>query len=250
VPKRRAKNVSVQNSENLDYSGTQELVDSENGLIGYSTEIVRKLIKFTSATKMEIGQVLEFGAGTGFLADIWKFETGKAPDCVEIDPNLVAQIRSRGFVCFSSIDECHKEYDVIYTSNVLEHIEDDIEALRILGQHMKSGARIGIYVPALPILFSDMDRSVGHFRRYKRKELMAKVTKAGFTIERCSYDDFIGFFASMTIKILGYKSTGNLGSVKSLQMYDRIIYPISRVFDLSGTRKIIGKNLILVAVKP
>jgi len=247
---KKMKKISVQTSENLDYSGTQELVDSENGLPGYSTEVVRKLVKYVQPPMGRTGGVLEFGAGTGFLADIWKSTTGQAPECVEIDSALIAKIRARGFICFPSIDECPKKYDAIYTSNVLEHIEDDVAALKVLSEHMTSGAKIGIYVPAIPILFSDMDRSVGHFRRYKRRELIDKVTQAGFEVKTCFYDDFIGFFASLTIKTLGYKGAGNLGSVKSLQIYDQWIYPISKTLDAMGTRKIIGKNLLLVARKP
>jgi len=249
--KKKLKAVSVQTLENTDYSGTQQLVDSENGLLEYSTEVVRKLIKYVNPPVEKTGGVLEFGAGTGFLADIWRLETGQSPECVEIDPSLIAKIRARGFTCFPSIDDCHKKYDAIYTSNVLEHIEDDVTALKVLGEHMSPGARIGIYVPSLPILFSDMDRSIGHFRRYRRRELINKVTQAGFEVETCFYDDFIGFFASLTIRIIGYKGKGkNLESVKSLQIYDKWLYPISKILDSVGARKIIGKNLFLVGIRP
>ena len=112
------------------------------------------------------------------------------------------------------------------------------------------GGIIGIYVPAHPILYSIMDKEIGHVRRYTRSELKEKVNVAGFSIQSITYDEFLGFFASVVVKIVGYKNRANLGSKNSLVFYDRIIYPISRVFDLLGFRYIVGKNLILIATKP
>ena len=248
-PRRLAK---IQNSESQAYTGTQQLLDSEAGLIGYSSEIVRKLF-----TKMELrnriigdsGTLLEFGAGTGFLAEIFYRNFKIKPDCVELDPNLVKKIRDKDFRCFQFLNETPQDYAAIYTSNVLEHIENDSGALKDLFDSLIPGGIIGIYVPAHPILYSTMDRDIGHVRRYTRSELRNKVNEAGFTIQSLTYDDFIGFFASIFVKIVGYKNGANLGSKKSLLFYDKVIYPISRVLDLLGCRYIFGKNLILVATK-
>jgi len=245
--KRTKRQVSLQTSENTTYSGAQELNDSENGLVGYSTEIVKKLIKYSGISIGSGESVLEFGAGNGFLADIWKREHGRAPECVEIDSSLVAIIRGRGIVCFSSLKECPNKYDVIYTSNVLEHIQDDVQALISLRNHLNSNGKIAIYVPAFPMLFSDMDRNVGHFRRYQKKELIQKVTLAGFRVDTCIFDDFIGFFASLVVKVFGYKSSTNLGSLRTLKFYDTRIYPMSKFLDKLFTRKLLGKNILLVA---
>ena len=65
--------------------------------------------------------------------------------------------------------------DLIYTSNVLEHIDDDLAALKQLRATLSPGGRIAIYVPAMQVLYSDMDRSLGHYRRYGRQELLAKL---------------------------------------------------------------------------
>ena len=50
--------------------------------------------------------------------------------------------------------------------NVLEHIEDDVAALRTLRRLLRPGGRIVLYVPALNGLYGAYDRKVGHFRRY------------------------------------------------------------------------------------
>jgi hypothetical protein len=115
---------------------------------------------------------------------------------------------------------------------------------------MQPGGKIGIYVPALPILFSDLDRNVGHFRRYRKKELIHKVRSAGYEIQSCYFNDSVGVLASLALKVLGYKNKSGLGSKESLFFYDRFVYPISKILDRIFLRYVIGKNLFLFATNP
>jgi SAM-dependent methyltransferase len=249
--KKKKEPLRVQSRENVEYSGHQELKATEEGLIGYSTDIVLSLAKkmnVKSKSDKDLS-ILEFGAGSGFLADIWRKEIGITPDCCEIDPILVSEIKSRGLNCFEDVQNLPKKYDFVYTSNVLEHIEDDVSALKDLYSALNPGGVIGIYVPAFPLLFSGMDVAVGHVRRYRRKELVSKVRRAGFEVELCHHADFIGFFASIALKIIGFKGRTNLGSTGSLKFYDSWIYPLSRFLDSVGFKYLAGKNLILVAHK-
>lgn len=253
MSKKNKETAPIQNSESQAYTGTQELLDSEIGLIGYSTEIVNKFfskLDLQDRIVSKNGNFLEFGAGTGFLAEIFRNRFKINPDCVELDPDLVALIREKRFQCFQFLSETTRDYSAIYTSNVLEHIEDDTSVLRELFDALEPGGVIGIYVPAHPILYSTMDKEIGHVRRYTRSELKLKVQSAGFVIQTLTYDEFIGFFASLFVKIVGYKNGANLGSKKSLVIYDKVVYPVSRRLDFIGFRHIIGKNLILIAVKP
>jgi hypothetical protein len=48
--------------------------------------------------------------------------------------------------------------------------------------------------------------------------------------------------------VLGYKNKAGLGSPKSIVLYDKVIYPISKILDYLIFRKVIGKNLFLFAV--
>ena len=168
---------------------------------------------------------------------------------MELDPKLAKVISQKNFRCYQFLHQTPQKYEAVYTSNVLEHIENDSAVLEELFDKLAMGGIIGIYVPAHPILFSRMDKEIGHVRRYTRSELKEKVSAAGFTIESITYDEFLGFFASATVKIIGYKNRANLGSQKSLVFYDKIVYPISKVLDLIGFRYLVGKNLIVVARK-
>ena len=124
-----------------------------------------------------------------------------------------------------------------------------MSALKSIKRVLETNGRLAIYVPALPMLFSDLDRKVGHFRRYKKKELISKVRQAGFQVEKCFYSDSIGVLASLMLIILGFRNKAGLGSKKSMMFYDRTIYPISKTLDRFIFKKIIGKNLFLFAIK-
>jgi SAM-dependent methyltransferase len=137
--------------------------------------------------------------------------------------------------------------DYVYTLNVLEHIESDFAALQEIYSKIKPGGRILIYVPAFQCLFSSMDKKVGHWRRYTKRTLVPLVKAAGFELERASYVDSLGFFASYLYKYIG-DSSGSLNP-KAVYIYDRYIFPLSRLLDrLVGHW--FGKNLVLLAHKP
>ena len=168
--------------------------------------------------------------------------------CVEIDPNLIEILKLRGFETISSIDVAIPEIDVLYTSNCLEHIDDDVKGLRYIQNKMAKDGKLAIYVPALPSLFSELDIKVGHFRRYRKAELIEKVQKAGFLVVECYFKDSLGVIASFALKIFGYKNNSVLGKKKCLKFYDACIYPLSRLFDRILLKRIIGKNLFLFAL--
>ena len=236
------------------YSGFEELQTSENSLISYNKYVVSQFIKFSGYQDLnpEIKskfKTLDFGAGVGSLALLWSEMSGLSVDCFEIDPRQLAIVRNRGFTGSDKLDKITQDYDFVYTSNVLEHIENDQESLDRLALLLKPNGRIAIYVPAFNVLFSELDRSVGHYRRYGKRELKRKVHASGFKIIRCRYVDSVGFFASLVIKVLGWKGIGNIGGHKSLVFYDRFIFPISQILDVMTFGKVLGKNLILVAEK-
>lgn len=238
-----------QSIQNKAYSGIEELLDSEQGLEFYNKDIVKKILReFSLPLNSKIKtRIVEFGAGTGALAEVMRKNFGIQPVCIEIDPNLIQILSSKDFETYPDVKLLPAPVEFIYTSNVLEHIEDDVDVLVQIKNKMLPGGLLAIYVPALPILFSEMDAKVGHYRRYTKKELENKVKQAGLKIENCYYNDFMGVPAMLSLKIFGYKGKSGIGSKKSLVIYDRIIYPISIFLDYFFMKRVIGKNLLLIA---
>lgn len=239
-----------QTNSNQNYYSPNDLLTMEIGLPNYTKNIVSQ---FKNSAGAEVTaadfKILDFGAGTGALAQIWIDNYSIKPDCVEIDPELTEILKKKGFNVFSNVNEITKEYNFVYTSNVLEHIKDDTEALKALSQKMKGNSKLAIYVPAFPILFSGLDYKVGHFRRYTKKELTQKVTASGFSIIQIEYCDSIGFFGTLLLKLLRIDTGKALGSEKFQKFYDSLLHPLSMLIDKIGMKHILGKNLLLIATK-
>jgi SAM-dependent methyltransferase len=137
--------------------------------------------------------------------------------------------------------------DYAYSLNVLEHVSDDVAALRTLHAKLKPNGRLLIYVPALQWLYSQFDRRIGHLRRYSVRTLSRILQSADFRIERIRYVDSLGVLAAGMFKLLGDR--GGKLSAESVRIYDRFGFPLSVLLDrIFGS--IIGKNILAVARRP
>lgn len=231
-----------------EYEGSAILNDIDISLANYSSHIISLLLKNLKIDITDLTRILDFGAGSGTLARLFEDRTGIKPICVELDEGLTNKLRGEGFQVFQTLDTIAVEsIDFIYTSNVLEHIEFDEEILRILASKLKTGGMIAIYVPAFPLLFSNLDRNVGHYRRYTKVELVRKLSNSGFQEISCNFNDSLGFFATLLLKLIGFKFNSGGEATLLMKIYDYFLLPISKVFDTLGCRYFLGKNLVASA---
>jgi SAM-dependent methyltransferase len=75
------------------------------------------------------------------------------------------------------------QIDTIVCLNVLEHVEDDAAGLRNMFETLEPGGRAIVLVPEGMSVYGELDRVLGHFRRYSADELKAKARAAGFEVE-------------------------------------------------------------------
>ncbi len=199
------------------------------------------------AHRIKARRVLDFGAGTGDLASRFSKKAELSPQLLEIDAALREICISRNFVVHAKIEEVPDQQDFIYSSNVLEHIEDDQEAINTLAAKLRSGGKLALYLPANMCLWTRMDDIVGHFRRYERTCLRALLEQAGLEVEQMNYRDSLGAIVTLLYRYLPNRD--GQPSSSSLKLYDRVIFPLSRLLDffLHGT---LGKNIFIVARKP
>ena len=131
--------------------------------------------------------VLEVGCGNGnftvFLA--------QQCDCVmgiDIDREYVElaknRLAGRSQITILQQDatklESKNAFDTIILLDVLEHIEDDVGILKKLNELLTPQGKLIIKVPALMSLYGEMDRVIGHYRRYDRILLLDTLNKANF----------------------------------------------------------------------
>lgn len=84
------------------------------------------------------------------------------------------------------------QFDTVVCLNVLEHIEDDVSALRRMRELLAPGGRVIVLVPALHFLYGQMDRALGHVRRYSRRSLRGAFRQAGLRPVSARYLNALG----------------------------------------------------------
>jgi len=204
------------------------------------------LLDLVLAHRGDAQTAVDFGAGIGTFARMVR-DRGLDVLCIEPDVAQCALLRRVGLTAENDLDilpDATLRY--VYSLNVLEHIEDDARALRQIAQKLAPGGRLLVYVPAFDVLFSSMDRKVGHHRRYRRAQLVALVEQAGLDVIAARYVDFCGFLATLAYKALG-SAKGDIDR-RSVAAFDRFLFPLSRCCDrvLDG---FVGKNVYVVARK-
>lgn len=229
--------------KNFKYTGGENLeaMTEAKNYNDYLISIIKSVIRNINRKKLK---VLDFGAGSGTYADMLK-KCDAEIDCLEPDLLLQKKLKKKGFRVYNDIAELKQNtYDVIYSLNVFEHIEKDVVIIQILKNTLKKRGRIIIYVPAFQILYSAMDKRVGHYRRYKKNRLAVMADAAGLEIETLKYCDPLGFGVALLYKLIGNKD--GVLSTKSVKFYDRFVFPASKLIE-PVTSRFVGKNALLIA---
>jgi SAM-dependent methyltransferase len=137
-------------------------------------------------------------------------------------------------------------FDCAVLINVLEHIADDDGALRDLGAALKPGGRLILWVPAFQCLYSDFDRRIGHYRRYRKGELEAQLTRAGYEVAEIRYVNSVGALAWLVMARLLHRAPTGGWPVK---VYDSCFVPVLK--RLEGRRGApFGQSVFAVATWP
>lgn len=227
----------------FEYTG-QETLEVLKDAKKYNDFLVNITIKTLRLSKSKKQKILDFGAGIGTYTDLLRDKNYTA-DCLEPDARQAKILKQKGYKVYTDIKKIEGKYDVIFAFNVFEHIEDDVKVLQELTEVLSNNGKIIIYVPAFQILFSRLDEQVGHYRRYRIRDLKRLAEASGLKINQLQYCDPIGFGAALAYKALG--GDGNL-STRSIKLYDRLLFPLSRAFQ-PITAKLVGKNGLLIVTK-
>lgn len=191
-------------------------------------------------------RIVDFGAGTGTVARLLCRE-GRKLICVEPDDAVRARLAAAGLDAVAALEEIEpRSVQSVLLVNVLEHIADDVAVLRAIRERMVAGGRLFVWVPAGDWLYSPFDAGVGHVRRYSRGNLARTIEHAGFEILVARYTDPLGAVAAALYKIgSGRGGEGELSS-RSVAIFDRFVFPVSRRLQ-KLTGRFSGKNLLVVA---
>ena len=179
--------------------------------------------------------VLEVGSGLG---DVSAMLTGARRLIVsDTDPACLDALRTR-FAGDPRVDVLEldldaevalgEQVDSVLAMNVLEHIEDDVAALRALGRLLVPTGAVVLWVPAYPALYGDFDRMVGHYRRYTPASLRATVGAAGLVPELVRPVNLLGGIAWWAAVRRGGAGSA---SERLVRTYDRFVVPLTRALE-------------------
>ena len=115
--------------------------------------------------------------------------------------------------------------DGIVSSNLLEHVPDDVGALREFARVLRAGARAVIVVPAGPRAYDYYDRFLGHERRYAHRELAAKARQAG--LEEVE-DSFIASLLYPLFWLVKQRNRLLHGRLQGVELGQRVTADIAR----------------------
>lgn len=200
-------------------------------------------------------RVAEVGAGSGNFSNLLLGEPIEELVAIEPSKEMYAMLQKNvqgdprivsRQAFFSDLSSEYKNYfDSMVYVNVMEHIENDGQELAHAYNSLKNGGTICIFVPALSWLYSDLDASIGHYRRYHKKPLVDLLKNAGFDIVKVRYFDLIGIIPWFIVfKLMGKKIVAG-----NVSLYDTCVVPIAKVLE-SLVSPPVGKNLLIVGRKP
>jgi SAM-dependent methyltransferase len=202
-------------------------------------------------------RLFEVGAGTGNMT---KQLLQYVEYAVGIEPNPACLQELERALCGHphfeyrpwQIEQCdvewllQKQFDTVLCVNVLEHIEDDIQALKFFKSVLYNrDGRVVLLVPAVPWAYGPIDAAVGHFRRYSRKSMSQALHQAGLKVEALRYSNFLGLLGWL---FNAYVKRNTKQSDAQIRIFDRLVVPwYSRLEKMIAPS--IGMSLVAVATK-
>lgn len=149
--------------------------------------------------------ILDVGCGTGINHSV--LSRYGTTVCTDPSGEAVAFSRSRGIeeLTQSQLETLPfpaSTFDLITALDVLEHVDDDMRAMREILRVTKEGGVLLVTVPAYGFLWSEHDEALHHRRRYAASELRNKLTNAGFEVERITYYMSLLFFPILFIRFV------------------------------------------------
>jgi SAM-dependent methyltransferase len=107
---------------------------------------------------------------------------------VDISAPAVAKLRGRGADVVVGMVTClpfaDSAFDLVCAFDIIEHVDDDEGALSEVSRTAKPGGVIVMSVPLHAALWTPFDDFVGHKRRYDPPQLISKLARHHFTVER------------------------------------------------------------------
>lgn len=150
-------------------------------------------------TKKKI-EILDYGCGIGSNINMLR-KYGTVDVC---ETHLKTREYIKKKFNASIVKKIKKNYDLIFLTDVIEHIKNDKEKIKKLIKHLKKNGLLFITVPAYQSLFSSKDVTLHHYRRYNKYSLKKIFPHKEIKIIKLSYFNFF-LFPPIVLIIIFFK---------------------------------------------
>lgn len=210
---------------------------------GYNRWTLEKFEKYLK------GEILEVGCGIGnFTQTLSKY--GKVY-AIDIDKSLVERVKKDNMIeaGFGDIEKGEyffkdKKFDTVVCINVLEHIKNDLTALENIYKLLKTGGRLVLLVPVNQFLYGEIDKAIGHFKRYDSKILEKEIGRFGFNILYKRKLNLLGalgwFFAGRVLKNTQVEKS----KIKIFNIISPVFLAVENIIE-----PIIGTSILIIGEK-
>lgn len=230
----------------MKYKGVKTLEVLE-GADNYNNWIAGTIGKYINSPALEIG------AGTGNISSYFKEKKNLV--ITDNDEELVSVLRNkfkkRKNISVEVLDISkqlgiiNNKFKTVYSVNVLEHIKDDLKALRNMNKLLQKKGRVVLLVPAKKRAYTKLDESLGHIKRYEKQELNDLLEKSNFQVEHLEYFNMVGL-ASWLLRDRLSRNHNNLKK-SHVKTFDFIVPFLKQIEPQRGLP--IGISLIAVGKK-
>jgi len=171
--------------------------DSHWWFVGRRAILETFLRQIVQSLKSEIEnpRILDVGCGTG--ANLEMLSQFGSAEGVDVSDEALEFCRKKGLTVRKGLAETlpypDETFDITTALDVVEHLDDDIAGLKEMHRVTKRDGYSLIFVPAFMWLWGVQDDISHHRIRYTRKQIVERLEKAGFTVERATYANFTFF---------------------------------------------------------
>ncbi len=160
-------------------------------------------------SKIQNPRILDVGCGTG--ANLEMLAQFGSAEGVDVSDDALEFCTKKGLTVQKGLAEtlpyADETFDITTALDVIEHLDDDIAGLKEMHRATKTGGYSLIFVPAFMWLWGVQDDISHHRIRYTRKQIVDRIEKAGFRVERATYANFT-FFAPVLGGRVFMRATG------------------------------------------
>lgn len=200
-------------------------------------------------------RILDVGCGTGANLEMLA-QYGEA-EGVDVSNDALEFCRQKGLRAQKGLAEtlpyADETFEITTALDVIEHLDDDVAGLKEMFRVTKSGGYSLIFVPAFMWLWGVQDDISNHRIRYTRSQIVERLRRSGYTVERATYANWT-FFAPILagrtlMKLTGLKpESENNVNISALNGVFASLFGAER-FWLRRLNFPLGVSIVIVARK-